>query len=57
MQTVNKNELDKASFQQYMAYGKSNALAKRTQPDKVLKEKAFKIDPKVIQNLMVIKED
>ena len=57
MQTVNKNELDKASFQQYMAYGKSNALAKRTQTDKVLKEKAFKIDPKVIQNLMVIKED
>ena len=48
MKTVNKNELDKASFQQYMAYGKSNALAKRTQPDKVLKEKAFKIasDPK-----------
>ena len=57
MQTVNKNELDKASFQQFMAYGKSNALAKRTQTDKVLKEKAFKIDPKVIQNLMVIKED
>ena len=48
MQTVNKNELDKASFQQYMAYGKSNTLAKRTQSDKVLKEKAFKIasDPK-----------
>ena len=33
-----------------MAYGKSKDLAKRTQPDKVLRDKAFKIafkiDPK-----------
>ena len=53
MQTGNtnfiyKNEPDKACFQHYMAYGKSKDLAKRTQSDKVLKDKAFKIasDPK-----------
>ena len=45
---VYKNELDKACFQHDMAYGKSKNLAKRTQSDKVLKNKAFKIasDPK-----------
>ena len=43
-----KNELDKACFQHDMAYGKSKDLAKRTQSDKVLRDKAFKIasDPK-----------
>ena len=43
-----KTELDKACFQHEMAYGKSKDLAKRTQPDKVLKDKTFKIasDPK-----------
>ena len=53
MQTRNtdfiyKNELDKACFQHDMAYGKSKDLIKRTQSDKVLKDKAFKIasDPK-----------
>ena len=53
MQTGNtdfiyKNELDKACFQHDMAYGKSKDLIKRTQSDKVLKDKAFKIasDPK-----------
>ena len=53
MQTGNtnftyKNELDKACFQDDMAYGKSNVLVKRTQSDQVLKDKAFKIasDPK-----------
>ena len=53
MQTGNtnfiyRNELDKACFQHDMAYGKSKDLAKRTQSDKVLKDKAFKIasDPK-----------
>ena len=53
MQTGNtnfiyKNELDKACFQHNMAYGKSKDLTKRTQSDKVLKDKAFKIasDPK-----------
>ena len=42
------NELDKACFQHDMAYGKSKDLVKRTQSDKVLKDKAFKIasDPK-----------
>ena len=60
MQTGNinftyKNELDKACFQHDMAYGKSKYLVKRTQSDKVLKDKAFKI-PK-FQNMMVIKED
>ena len=48
MQTGNtdfiyKNELDKACFQHDMAYGKSKDLIKRTQLDKVLKDKAFKI--------------
>ena len=35
---VYKNELDKASFQHDMAYGKSKDLVKRTQLDKVLKD-------------------
>ena len=48
MQTGNtdfiyENELDKACFQDDMAYGKSKDLAKRTQSDKVLRDKAFKI--------------
>ena len=53
MQTGNtdfiyKNELDKACFQHDMAYGKSKDLTKRTQSEKVLRDKAFKIatDPK-----------
>ena len=53
MQTGNtdfiyRNELDKACFQHDMAYGKSKDLAKGTQSDKVLGDKAFKIasDPK-----------
>ena len=53
MQTGNtgfiyKNEFDEACFQHDMAYGKSKDLAKRTQSDKVLRDKAFKIasDPK-----------
>ena len=53
MQTRNtdfiyKNDLDKACFHHHMAYGKSEDLAKRTESDKVLKDKAFKIasDPK-----------
>ena len=45
---IDRNELDKPCFQHYMAYGKSKDLAKRTQSDNVLKDKAFKIvsDPK-----------
>ena len=61
MQTGNtnfiyKNELDKAFFEHDMAFGKSKDLVKRTQSDKVLKGKAFKIasNPSYI---MVIKEE
>ena len=48
MQTGNtnfiyKNELDKAGFQHVMAYGKTKDLVRRTQSDKVLIDKAFKI--------------
>ena len=45
---IYKNELDKACFQHDMAYGKSKDLVKRTQSDKGLRDKAFKIatDPK-----------
>ena len=53
MQTGNtdfiyRNGLDKAFFQHDMAYGKSKHLAKRTQADKIFRDKAFKIsnDPK-----------
>ena len=53
MQTGNtdfiyRNELDKACFQHDMTYGKSKDLTKRTQSDKVVRDKAFKIasDPK-----------
>ena len=53
MQTGNTDliyryELDKACFQHDMTYGKSKDLAKRTQSDKVLRDKVFKIanDPK-----------
>ena len=44
---INKNEHNKAGFQ-HMVYCKSKDLAKRTQSDKVLRDKAFKIasDPK-----------
>ena len=48
MQTGNtdficKDELDKVCFQHDMTYGKSKGLIKRTQSDKVLKDKVFKI--------------
>ena len=45
---IYKNELDKACFQHDMAYGKSKDLVKRTQSDKVLRDKTFKIasDPR-----------
>ena len=53
MQTGNtvfiyRNDLDKPCFQHDMAYGKTKDLAKRTQSDKLLRDKAFKIasDPK-----------
>ena len=40
---IYKNELDKACFQHDMTYGKSKDLIKRTQSNKILKDKAFKI--------------
>ena len=40
---IYKNELDKACFQHDMPYGKYKDLEKRTQSDKVLKNKAFTI--------------
>ena len=48
IQTRNKNytyrnDLNKACFQHDMAYGKYNDLVKRTESDKALKNKAFKI--------------
>ena len=48
MKTVNtdfiyRNELDKVCFQHDMAYGKAKDLVRRTQSDKVLRDKAFKI--------------
>ena len=48
MQTGNtdftyKNDLDKVCFQHDIAYDKSKYLARRTQSDKVLRDKAFKI--------------
>ena len=45
---IYRNELDKACFQHDMTYGKSKDLTKKTQSDKVLRDKALKIasDPK-----------
>ena len=40
---IHKNEIDKVCFQHDMAYGKSKDLGKKTQSDKVLIDKAFKI--------------
>ena len=40
---IYKNELDKACFQHHMAYGDFKDLKRRTQSDKVLKDKAFAI--------------
>ena len=38
-----RNDLDKACFQHHMAYDKYKNLERRTQSDKVLKDKAFEI--------------
>ena len=40
---IYKNNFDKTCFQHDMAHGKSKGLVKRTQSEKVLREKAFKI--------------
>ena len=41
---IYRNELDEACFQHDMVYGKTKDLAKRTQSDKVLRDKACKIE-------------
>ena len=45
---IYKNHLDKACFDHDKASGKSKDLAKKTESDKYLRDKAFKIvnDPK-----------
>ena len=53
---IHKNDLDKSCFQHNIAYGKFKDLAKRTQSDKVLRDKAFQIAEKK-QNMMDIKGD
>ena len=60
--TKNKERIKKfmqssnTDFMAYdMAYGKSKDLVKRIQSDKVLRDKAFKMQ--VIQNMMGIKKD
>ena len=40
---IHKHGLEKACFQHNKAYGKNKDLNKRTQSDKVLREKAFEI--------------
>ena len=41
--SYNKNDLDKACFQHDMAYDKYKYLVRKTESDKGLKDKAFKI--------------
>ena len=40
---IHKNDLDKACFQHDIAYGSYKDLTKRTQSDKVLRDKYFEI--------------
>ena len=40
---IYRNDLDKACFKHYMAYGDFKDLKRRTQSDKDLKDKAFEI--------------
>ena len=42
LRNIYKNELDKACFQHDMVYGDFKDLKRRTQSDKVLRNKAFK---------------
>ena len=51
---IYQNELEKACFQNNIAYGGFKDLARRTTSDKVLQDKAFNIAK--IQSMMVIKE-
>ena len=50
---IYKNDLDKGCFQHDMAYGKLKDLAKRTQSDKVLRNKAFKISSNGFNGIQV----
>ena len=52
---IYRNDLDKACFQLDKAYGKSKDLTRKTQSDKVLRDKNLKLQ--VIQSIIVIKED
>ena len=52
---IHKNDLNKTCFQHDMAYGDFKDLKRRTQSDKVLKEKLLQLP--AIQNMMDIKED
>ena len=52
---IYKDELNKACFQHDMPYGNFKDLKRRTQSDKVLKDKALQLQ--AIQNMMDIKED
>ena len=52
---IYKNNLDKPCFQHDMAYGKYKDLAKRTESDKLLRDKVSEMQ--VIQNMMDIKEN
>ena len=49
------NDLDKACFQHDMAYGRYKDLVKKTESDKVWREKLLKL--LVIHNIMHMKED
>ena len=40
---IDRNDLDKDCFRHDMAYGKYKKLAKRTDPEKVSRDKSFKI--------------
>ena len=52
---IYKKDLDKACFQHDMAYGRHKDVTKRTESDKVLKDKLLKL--LVIKNIMDMKED
>ena len=47
---IYKNDFDKACFQHDMAHGKSKHLARRTQLNKVLRDKAFEIESNPIHD-------
>ena len=52
---IYQNDLDKGRFQHDMVYGSCKDLTKRTEPDKVLRDKAFKM--LAIRDIIVMKED